>query len=59
MLSITRGVAQLKARHARTLTFEDATAASTRGGGMGPAQCTYQNEGNGAVALDPTQEGTM
>jgi hypothetical protein len=39
--------------------LEEAAAAAARGGGRGPAQCAYQNDGKGAVALAPTQEGTM
>jgi hypothetical protein len=53
------GSASCEARHARTFSFDEAAAAATRGGGKGPPQCPYQNEGNGAVALATTQEGTI
>ena len=44
-------------RQTRMFNLEEAAAAAARGGGRGPAQ--YQNDGKGAVALAPTQEGTM
>ena len=59
MSAMTSGCASCEARHARTFNLDDAAAAATRGGGMGPAQCPYQKEGNGAVAFATTHDGTM